>query len=54
LLPDYRRYRLLAIAYFVTVNLLQRYPNDLLVRLIDILQTVVRTARQQRAFFIDA
>jgi hypothetical protein len=37
---------------FFTVNLLQRYPNDLLVRHIDILRTVMRSARQKRPFVI--
>jgi putative transposase len=40
--------------YFFTVNLLQRYPNDLLVRHIELLQTVVREVRKNRPFHIDA
>src|SRR5918992_2942226 len=39
--------------YFFTVNLLQRYPNDLLVRHIELLQTVVREVRKNRPFHID-
>ena len=40
--------------YFFTVNLLQRYPNDLLVRYIELLRTVVREVRKNRPFHIDA
>jgi hypothetical protein len=36
-MPDYRRYRVAGGTYFFTVNLLQRYPNDLLVRPIEFL-----------------
>jgi putative transposase len=53
-MPDYRRYRLPGGTYFFTVNLLQRYPNDLLVRHIDILRAVVRAVREKRPFVIDA
>ncbi len=53
-MPDYRRYRLLGGTYFFTVNLLQRYLNDLLVRHIDILRTVVRAVRKKCPFVIDA
>ena len=53
-MPDYLRYRLPGGTYFFTVNLLQRYPNDLLVRHIDILRTVVQAVRQKRPFVIDA
>jgi hypothetical protein len=53
-MPDYRRYRLTGGTYFFTVNLLQRYLNDLLVRNIDILRTVVRAVREKRPFVIDA
>jgi len=35
-------------------NLLQRYPNDLLVRHIDILRSEVRAVREKRPFVIDA
>jgi len=51
-MPDYRHYRLPGGTYFFTVNLLQRYPNDLLVRHIDILRTAVRSVRQKRHFVI--
>ena len=53
-MPDYRRYRLPGGTYFFTVNLLQRYPNDLLVRHIDILRSEVRVVREKRPFVIDA
>jgi putative transposase len=36
-MPDYRRYHVPGGAYFFTVNLLERYPNDLLIRRIDLL-----------------
>jgi putative transposase len=52
--PDYRRYRLAGGTYFFTANLLQRYPNDLLVRHIELLRTVVREVRKNRPFHIDA
>jgi putative transposase len=41
-------------AYFFTVNLLQRYPIDLLVRYIELLRTGVREVRKNRPFHIDA
>jgi len=53
-MPDYRRYRLPGGTYFFTVNLLQCYPNDLLVRHIDILRSEVRAVREKRPFVIDA
>ena len=53
-MPDYRRYRLPGGTFFFTVNLLQRYPNDLLVRHIDILRSEVRAVREKRPFVIDA
>ena len=53
-MPDYRHYRLPGGTYFFTVNLLQRYPNDLLVRHIDILRSEVRAVREKRPFVIDA
>jgi len=53
-MPDYRRYRVPGGTYFFTVNLLERYPNDLLVRHIDLLRTVVREVRIKRPFHIDA
>jgi putative transposase len=53
-MPDYRRYRVPGGTYFFTVNLLERYPNDLLVAHIDSLRTVVRDVRKKRPFVIDA
>ena len=53
-MPDYRRYRVAGGTYFFTVNLLQRYPNDLLVRPIELLRTVVRDVRARWPFHIDA
>ena len=53
-MPDYRRYRVPGGTYFFTVNLLERYPNDLLVRHVDILRSVVRRVREKRPFHIDA
>jgi putative transposase len=52
-MPDYRRYRCPGACYFFTVNLLQRYPNDTLVRYVDTLREVVREVRRQRPFHID-
>jgi len=53
-MPDYRRYRVPGGTYFFTVNLLERYPNALLVRRIDLLRAVVREVRAKRPFHIDA
>ncbi len=53
-MPDYRRYRVAGGTYFFTVNLLQRYPNDLLVRPIELLRTGVRDVRATWPFHIDA
>jgi putative transposase len=53
-MPDYRRNRVPGGTYFFTVNLLERYPNDLLVRHIETLRTVVRDVRQKWPFHIDA
>ena len=39
-MPNYRRYRVPGGTYFFTVNLLERYPNDLLIRHVEILRTV--------------
>jgi hypothetical protein len=48
-MPDYRRYRVAGGTYFFTVNLLQRFPNDLLVRHIELPRTVVREVRKKPA-----
>jgi len=53
-MPNYRRYRVLGGTYFFTVNLLERYPNDLLIRHVEILRTVVRETRRRWPFHIDA
>ena len=53
-MPDYRRYRVPGGTYFFTVNLLERYPNDLLVTYIDSLRKVERDVRKIRLFMIDA
>ncbi|MGH8373282.1 MAG: REP-associated tyrosine transposase [Gammaproteobacteria bacterium] len=51
-MPDYRRYRIPGGCYFFTVNLLERYPNDLLTRHIDALRNAVGHVRRQRPFDI--
>jgi putative transposase len=53
-MPNYRRYRVEGGTYFFTVNLLERYPNDLLVRHIELLRSVVRQVRERWPFHIDA
>jgi len=40
-MTDYRRYRIPGGTYFFTVNLLERHPNDLLIRHIDVLRHAV-------------
>ena len=53
-MPDYRRIRVPGGSFFFTVNLLQRYPNDLLVRHIDELREATRRTRRRWRFHIDA
>jgi putative transposase len=53
-MPDYRRLRIPGGTYFFTVNLLERYPNDLLVRHIATLRDAVRRVRRHYPFHIDA
>ncbi|MBM4207351.1 MAG: transposase [Gammaproteobacteria bacterium] len=53
-MPDYRRYRIAGGTYFFTVNLLERNPNDLLVKNIDVLRKAVRQTRKNLPFHIDA
>ena len=53
-MPDYRRYRIPGGCYFFTVNLLERHPNDLLVRHVDLLREIVHEVRQRRPFQIDS
>ncbi len=52
-MPDYRRNRIEGGCYFFTVNLLERYQNQLLVQQIDILRDVVRRVRERHPFHID-
>ena len=52
-MPDYRRYRVAGGTYFFTV-LARRYPNDLLVRPIELPRSVVRAVRARWPFHIDA
>ena len=53
-MPDYRRYRISGGTYFFTVNLLERYPNDLLIRHIDVLRQAVKETRKRWPFHIDS
>lgn len=53
-MPDYRRYRIPGGSCFFTVNLLERYPNDLLTRHIDVLRQAIRETRKRQPFHIDA
>lgn len=52
-MPEYRRYRIPGGCYFFTVNLIERFPNDALIRHIDLLRNVVRDVRQRWPFVID-
>ncbi len=49
-MPNYRRAWMPGGTYFFTVNLLQRRNNDLLIRNIEGLRTVVRTVRAKHPF----
>lgn len=53
-MPNYRRYRIAGGTYFFTVNLLERYPNDLLVRHRALLRCAVMKVQEMRPFHIDA
>ena len=53
-MPDYRRYRINGGTYFFTVNLLERSPNDLLIKHIDVLRQAVQETRKRLPFHIDA
>ena len=53
-MPDYRRLRIPGGTYFFTVNLLERWPNDLLVRHIDVLRDAVRQTRRRYPVHVDA
>ena len=53
-MPNYRRVLVPSGTWFFTVNLLQRYGNDLLVREIGLLRETVRRVRSRHPFRIDA
>ena len=53
-MPNYRRYRVAGGTYFFTVNLWQRFPNDLLIRHIELLRAVTGQVLAKRPFHIDA
>lgn len=53
-MPDYRRSQVPGGTYFFTVNLLERFPNDLLVSNIDILRAAVKQVKKKYPFQIDA
>jgi putative transposase len=53
-MPNYRRAFIPGGTWFFTVNLLQRYHNDLLIREIDLLRETVRRVREHHPFQIDA
>jgi putative transposase len=53
-MPNYRRAFIPGGTWFFTVNLLQRYQNDLLIREIDLLRESVRQVRERHPFQIDA
>jgi putative transposase len=53
-MPNYRRYRVGGGCYFFTVNLLERAPNDLLARHIDVLRNAVAKVQRARPFHVDA
>lgn len=52
--PNYRRCRVEGGCYFFTVNLLERAPNDLLTRHIEVLRDAVAKVRAARPFRVDA
>jgi putative transposase len=53
-MPAYRCYRMAGGTYFFTLNLLQRYPNDVLIRPIELLRTGVRDVRARWPLYIEA
>lgn len=53
-MSNYHRYRVPGGCYFFTVNLLKRYPNNLLVQHIDLLRRVVQDVRYKWPFHINA
>ena len=52
-MPKYKRYRHQGGCYFFTVNLLKRYPNDLLVNQIPLLRESVKRIKVKFPFDID-
>ena len=52
-MPNYIRYRHPGGCYFFTVNLLERYPNDLLIRHISLLRESVKHVKEKYPFHID-
>ena len=53
-MPNYHRYHHPGGCYFFTVNLLQRFPNELLTQNIDILRASVKKVKTRLPFHIDA
>ena len=53
-MSNYRRAWRKGGTYFFTVNLLERYQNDLLVRHIDVLRQVVKDVKRKHPFIIHA
>jgi putative transposase len=53
-MPDYRRSYVPGGSFFFTVNLLERYPNDLLTKHIELLREAVRLVRAEYPLQIDA
>jgi putative transposase len=53
-MPNHHRVRIPGGTYFFTVNLLERHPNNLLVRHIDALRDAVQRTRQRHPFHFDA
>jgi putative transposase len=51
-MSNYRRAWHAGGTYFFTVNLLQRHGNDLLVRHIDLLRSIVRSVKSRHPFQI--
>ena len=53
-MPDYRRADAPGATWFFTINLLERQGNDLLIREIDRLRTIIRRVHEPHWFTIDA
>ena len=53
-MPNYRRAYAPGATWFFTINLLERHGNDLLIREIDRLRTVIRRVHELHPFTIDA